>query len=73
LPAVVDEAAAVALSAALVREDRIQVPIGGWPVPAARGDGSAPQVLVRISAQRYNEPLDFERLATVLARRVGAG
>jgi hypothetical protein len=63
----------VALSAALVREDRIQVPIGGWPVPAARTEGAAPQVLVRISAQRYNEPLDFERLATVLARRVGAG
>jgi len=70
---VVDEAAAVALSETLVREDRIQVPIGGWPVPAARGDGVGPRILVRISAQRYNEPRDYERLAAALAKRIGSG
>lgn len=70
LPGVVDEAAAEALAAALSAEDRIQVPIGGWPVPAARDPGVAPRILIRISAQRYNEPVDYERLAVTLERRL---
>ena len=52
-------------------EDGIQVPIGPWPVPAAQADGVAPRILIRISAQRYNEPGDYERLAAALVRRLG--
>lgn len=50
-----------------------QVPVGGWPVPAARPSVEAPprQVLIRISAQRYNEPADYEGLARALAGIVG--
>jgi hypothetical protein len=70
LPGVVGEAAAAALSAALAAEDGIQVPIGGWPVPAARPDDATPRILVRISAQRYNERADYERLAEELGRRL---
>jgi isopenicillin-N epimerase len=71
LPGVVDDADAEALAARLRTEDRIEVQIGGWPVPAARREGVEPQVLIRISAQRYNELADYERLAEVLTRRLG--
>jgi isopenicillin-N epimerase len=71
LPGVADEAAAEALSAALATEDGIQVPIGGWPVPAALPADPAPRMVIRISAQRYNEPADYERLALMLQRRIG--
>ena len=67
LPGVADEVAANALAARLVAEDRIQVPIGPWPVRAALPAGATPQILLRISAQRYNERADYERLADVLA------
>ena len=40
------------------------------PVRAAQRDGEAPQILLRISAQRYNEPADYERLANALVRRL---
>jgi selenocysteine lyase/cysteine desulfurase len=53
-------------------EDHIQVPIGGWPVRAARREGHQPTILVRISAQRYNEPADYDRLAEALVRRLTA-
>ena len=57
---------------ALYRDDRIEVPIGGWPVPAARVSGSpARAALMRISAQRYNEIGDYERLADAVSRRSG--
>ena len=69
IPGVDDEAGADALRHALVAEDGIQVPIGGWPVPAARAAGVPPRILIRISAQRYNEPVDYERLADALRRR----
>ena len=72
LSGVPDETAASALGGALESEDRIQVPIGPWPVRAAQRDGEAPQVLLRISAQRYNEPADYERLADALVRRLRA-
>jgi isopenicillin-N epimerase len=62
-----------ALKASIVAEDRIEVPIHGWPVPAARAtpDALPSAVVTRISAQRYNEPADFDRSADVLARRIG--
>jgi isopenicillin-N epimerase len=67
-----NEAAATALAAALEAEDRIQVPIGPWPVRAAQRDDETPQILLRISAQRYNEIADYERLADALVRRLRA-
>jgi isopenicillin-N epimerase len=62
-----------ALKASIVAEDRIEVPLYGWPVPSARESAGAPPsaVAVRISAQRYNEPADYDRLASALARRLG--
>jgi hypothetical protein len=54
----------------LESEDRIQVPIGPWPVRAAQREGEMPRILIRISAQRYNEPADYERLAAALVRRL---
>lgn len=71
LPTLATDAEADALNLALYRDDRIEVPIMGWPVAGARtGATDPPQaVLVRISAQRYNEPVDFGRLAHALARR----
>lgn len=67
-----DEAAR-SLKVALTAEDRIEVPISPFPVPAARADPSDPPtaVVVRISAQRYNEIDDYARLADALARRLG--
>jgi isopenicillin-N epimerase len=64
--------AADAFNDALETEDRIQVPIVVWPVPAALDGSVEPRVLLRISAQRYNEPADYERLAVVLRRRLQA-
>jgi isopenicillin-N epimerase len=70
LPGVDGDVAATAFGAALEAEDRIQVPVGPWPVRAAQRDGSLPQALIRISAQRYNEAADYERLADALTRRL---
>jgi isopenicillin-N epimerase len=63
-----DDASAGELSRRLESEDGIQVPVGGWPVRAARQGEDPEQVLIRISAQRYNELGDYERLADALAR-----
>jgi len=71
LAGVPDTSAAEALGRRLAADDGIQVPIGPWPVPAAQADGIAPRIIVRISAQRYNEPGDYERLAAALVRRLG--
>ncbi len=71
LAGVLDGAAAESLGRTLEAEDRIQVPIGPWPVPAAQADGVASRILIRVSAQRYNEPVDYERLAAALVRRLG--
>ena len=71
IPGIRDDAAAEALGRELEMADAIQVPIGGWPVPAARTGAQPDQVLIRISAQRYNEPADYERLAEALKRRLG--
>lgn len=73
LPMTLTDEAARALKLALTDEDRIEVPITPFPVPAARADPSDPPggVVVRISAQRYNEIDDYARLADALARRLG--
>jgi isopenicillin-N epimerase len=72
LPSLTDDAAAEALGHALETEDGIQVPVGGWPARSARDRRMPTSVLVRISAQRYNEPADYERLAAALVRRLGS-
>ena len=71
LAAVPDETTAKALGRQLLLEDLVEVPVGPWPVRAARPEGASPQILVRISAQRYNEAADYERLAEALTRRLG--
>ena len=63
-----DDDTAEGLHDRLETEERIQVPIGVWPVPAARTAGVRPTAFVRISAQRYNEPRDYDRLADALDR-----
>ena len=51
-------------------EERIEVPISIFPVPAALAGGAPEQALVRISAQRYNRTEEYARLAESLARRL---
>jgi len=72
LPGVTTNEAAAALHDALADEDGIEVPITGWPARGARrAPGDPPsRVLVRVSAQRYNEPIDYDRLASALRRRL---
>jgi isopenicillin-N epimerase len=72
LPGVTTNEAAAALHDTLADEDGIEVPINGWPARGARrAPGDPPsRVLVRISAQRYNEPIDYDRLASALRRRL---
>lgn len=70
LPMEPDEAATEALSLALAAEDAFEVPVGPFPVRACRVPGQPPtRALLRISAQRYNEASDYERLADALAHR----
>jgi isopenicillin-N epimerase len=74
LPDVANTAvAAQQLQAALFDEDRIEVPVLAFPVRAAEPPGEGPsQTLVRISAQRYNQPEEYGWLAERLAARVRA-
>jgi isopenicillin-N epimerase len=75
LPGMRTDEDAVRLHRELFEEDRIEVPIVPWPVPAARHRPTDPPraVLVRVSAQRYNESDDIDRLAVALRRRLSAG
>jgi isopenicillin-N epimerase len=70
LPVPPSDESALALNHALAVEDRIEVPVGAWPVLAARVSGGPQQTLLRISAQLYNEPADYDRLADALVRRL---
>ena len=67
------DADARALHLGLV-DDRIEIPVVGWPVPAARPSPTDPPrtVLVRVSAQRYTETQDIGRLVAALGRRLTA-
>jgi len=49
------------LQEALFREQRIEVPVFAWPEP--------PRRLLRVAAQAYNSPAQYERLAAVLHAR----
>jgi isopenicillin-N epimerase len=71
LPTLRSDAEAEELNLALYREDRIEVPVTGWPVRAGRRDPAddPTAVLVRVSAAPYNEAEDYDRLATALVRR----
>jgi isopenicillin-N epimerase len=70
LPVEPDEATTDALSRSLASDERIEVPVGPFPARACRVPGQPPtRALLRISAQRYNEPSDYERLADALVRR----
>jgi isopenicillin-N epimerase len=53
---------------ALSEEDRIEVPVFTWPHTPA--DSAPRRRLLRVSAQLYNEPADYERLASALAARL---
>jgi selenocysteine lyase/cysteine desulfurase len=59
---------AVALGDAL-RARGFEVPVFGWPVPAARTetDGRPARVLLRVSAQRYVRIEEVDDLALALA------
>jgi isopenicillin-N epimerase len=56
------------LAAALLAEDRIEVPFADWPVLAAR-DGREPAWLVRVSAAPYTSADEIDGLAEALVRR----
>ncbi len=63
--------AARRLQRQLFDEERIEVPIIPFPVPAALAAGAGPTAaLVRISAQRYNEADEYAALASALAARL---
>ena len=63
--------AAQRLQDALFDEEAIEVPVIAFPVPAARQPGVGPStVVVRLSAQRYNKPEEYEALARALAARL---
>lgn len=66
-------ATAERLQTALFAEDRIEVPILPFPVAAAlERETDTESVLVRVSAQRYNQPEEYAHLADVLVRRLGS-
>ena len=69
LPGVATDADALLLKKHL-EADRIEIPVVGWPVRAARtvADDQPSRVLVRLAAQRYNDPSDVQRLVASLAR-----
>ncbi|MEP7378069.1 MAG: aminotransferase class V-fold PLP-dependent enzyme [Chloroflexota bacterium] len=52
---------------ALSDEDAVEVPVFAWPHTAA--DAAPKRRLLRISAQIYNSPADYDRLASVLVAR----
>jgi len=73
IPGLTTDADALALHDEL-EAGGIQVPVQGWPVPAARTRGAPPaHVLLRLSAQSYNEPADYDALAAALRRRPARG
>lgn len=74
IPGVGTDQDAAWLHEVLFDEDRIEVPIVPFPVPGARPRPTDPPrtVLVRVSAQRYNDSGDIDRLVAALGRRLTA-
>ena len=70
VPGVASDTAAVDLDRYLY-EAGIEASVAPWPVRAARARPEDPpqSVLLRVSAAPYNEPADFDRLASVLSAR----
>jgi isopenicillin-N epimerase len=61
------------LALRLFEHHRIEVPIGGFPVPAALTDGDAGAArLLRISAAPYNRPEQYDHLAGALLEELEA-
>jgi isopenicillin-N epimerase len=59
------------LAVALFERHRIEVPVIGFPVPAALNPGEpAGWRLIRISAAPYNRPDQYDRLATALVEEL---
>jgi isopenicillin-N epimerase len=56
------------LHEALIYGDAIEVPVYAWPHTPA--DGSPRRRLLRVSAQLYNTPADYDRLAAALVARL---
>ncbi len=75
LPEIRTDEAAAAMEDRLFEDHAIEVPVNVWPVRAARPTPTDRGRLgvLRISAQRYNEPADAERLALVLPGVLAAG
>jgi hypothetical protein len=57
-----------------LEDARIEVPVVGFPVRAARPDPDGPpaMVLVRVSTPRYVEPSDVDELVAALSAAVGS-
>ena len=74
IPGLATDQDAAWLHEALFDDDRIEVPIVPFPVPGARPSATDPprSVLVRVSAQRYNDSGDIDRLVSALGRRLTA-
>ena len=63
--------AAARLAAELFDQERIEVPVFSFPVPAALPAGGTPaSAILRISAQRYNRAEEYDALAAAVARRL---
>ncbi len=76
VPGLTTDDEAAALHEALFRDHRVEVPVGGWPARGARPRPvDKPRLVVlRVSAQRYNDESDIDRLIAALeAQRFARG
>lgn len=71
VPGLTTDGEAAAFHEALFRDHLVEVPVGGWPARGARPrpDDTPRFVLLRVSAQRYNDEGDIDRLVKALEAR----